>query len=205
MAEDVRAGDVGSANATPRSRRWRAGDWVFYSLLVLACLGLLYVASLPGSPLLWLTPVLLLWLAVGMVWLVRLITALQRRSLTPSLVIAPLAVVAMAALFLSPWPLEARFALSRSAFDHAVQSLPATQGEGGSLGMVGTYRISQWSRTADGVLFYSASGAGLVDQAGFAYSAEGVPKALTDSDDPGFEVMGWQDLGGGWYAWQASW
>jgi hypothetical protein len=71
--------------------------------------------------------------------------------------------------------------------------------------LVGSFRINQWARSGDAVLFYAAGGTGLVDDAGFAYSPNGVPAALTSSDDPGFEVMGWQDLGGGWYAWQASW
>ena len=147
-----------SASSASRSPR---ADWVFYSLLVLACLGLLYVASLPGLPLIWLTPVLALWIVVGIVWLVRLISAIQRRSLTASLVIAPLVALVVAALFLSPLPLQARFALSRSAFDQTVQSLPVNQGAGGSLGLVGTYRIEQWSRAADGVLFDQASGTGV--------------------------------------------
>lgn len=205
MAEQLPTSDAASQNLIPPARRSRVADWLFYSLVALACLGLLYVASLPGSPLIWLLPALGLWLAVGIVWLVRLISAIQRRSFTPSLVIAPLVVLVLVALFLSPLPLQARFALSRSAFEQAVRSLPENQAEGGSLGMVGTYRISEWTRTGDGVLFYSASGTGLVDQAGFAYSPNGVPKALTNSDDPGFEVLGWQDLGGGWYSWQASW
>jgi hypothetical protein len=177
---------------------------VFYSLLVLACLGLLYVASLPGLPLIWLTPVLALWIVVGIVWLVRLISAIQRRSLTASLVIAPLVALVVAALFLSPLPLQARFALSRSAFDQTVQSLPVNQGAGGSLGLVGTYRIEQWSRAADGVLFDQASGTGVGDRAGFAYLPKGVPQTWIEPDEAGVHVIGWQDLGGGWYSWQMS-
>ncbi len=184
-------------------RRWT--DWTFYALLALSSLGLLYVASLPGWPLSVLLPVLGVWFVVGVLWLCLLVSAIDQRSLNASLIVGPVVALVAAALFVSPWPLQARFAAGRSSFDAAVRSLPPGQTEGGSLGMVGSYRISQWNRSGDGVVFFAAGGTGLVDDAGFAFSSSGVPDVLTRSDDPGFEVTGWQDLGGGWYAWQASW
>jgi energy-coupling factor transporter transmembrane protein EcfT len=194
-----------TASSAPPPGSSRRVEWVFYALLGAATLSLFYVASLPGSPLVFVVPVLGLWFIVGVVWLVRLVSAIQRRSFNASLIVGPVIVVAAAALVLSSWPLQARFDLGRSSFDATVRSLPADQFEGGSLGEVGTYRIKRWSRSGDAVLLYASRGTGLVDNAGFAFSPNGVPEALRNPDDPGFEVMGWQDLGGGWYAWQASW
>lgn len=195
---------AGPASAPAAGHSRRADGW-FYGLLALASVGLLYVSSLPGSPLIFVMPVLGLWLVVGVVWLVLLVLAIRRRRFSFSLVIGPAAAVIVGALSMSPLPLQARFDLARGSFDATVRSLPPDQSEGGSLGLVGSYRIKQWARSGDAVLLYASGGTGLVDDAGFAYSSGGVPEALTSSDDPGFEVMGWQDLGGGWYAWQASW
>lgn len=197
--------DVAGPASAPLARRSRRADAWFYGLLALASVGLLYVSSLPGSPLILVVPALGLWLVVGVAWLVLLVLAIRRRRFSFSLVIGPAAVVIVGALSLSPWPLQARFDLARGSFDATVRTLPPDQSEGGSLGMVGSYPIKKWARGGDAVLFYASGGTGLVDDAGFVYSSHGVPEALTNSDDPGFEVMGWQDLGGGWYAWQASW
>lgn len=177
----------------------------FYGLLAVAGVGLAYVSSGPGSPLVFVMPVLGLWLIVGVFWLVLVVSAIWRREFTLPLVVGPVVVVILGLLSLSSWPLQVRFDLGRSSFDATVHSLPPEQSGGGSLGLVGSYRIERWARSADAVLLYAAGGTGLVDDAGFAFSSHGVPAALTTSGDPGFEVMGWQDLGGGWYAWQASW
>lgn len=206
MTEQVSLSDPVRSGAAGAVRRSRRADWWFYSLLGLASLGLMYVASLPGWPLIWLTPVLLLWLAVGLVWLVRLITAIQRRSFSLPPVVAPVVALGMAVLFLSPLPLQARFALSRPAFDQEVRSLPLDKGQGGSLGLVGSYRIARWSRAADGVLFDEANGTGVGERAGFAYLPKGVPETWTqpDPDLPGPHVIAWQELAGSWYSWEMS-
>ena len=167
--------EAGPASSAPAARGSHWVDGWFYGLLAVASVGLVYVASLPGSPLVFLMPVLGLWLIVGVSWLVRLVTAIRRRRFNLSLVVGPAVVVLVGALSMSSWPLQARFDMGRSSFDATVHSLPPDQSDGGSLGLVGSYWIKQWTRSGDAVLLYAAVGTGLVDDAGFAYSPQDVP------------------------------
>ncbi len=59
---------------------------------------------------------------------------------------------------------------------------------------------SVW-RVEGGVIFYDKVGS-LFDDAGFAYLADG---PSTELENGLFENPQFRSLGGGWYAWTASW
>jgi hypothetical protein len=103
----------------------------------------------------------------------------------------------LALLFLDA-PLEARWALSRSAFEDVVE-VPGERGSVDQPQRIGLYQIRRVSRVGDALIFYEQSGA-FINEAGFAYLPDGREPVNGAFESPVFE-----HLGGSWYTWTASW
>ncbi|MGI8686105.1 MAG: hypothetical protein ACR2MO_13635 [Acidimicrobiales bacterium] len=68
-------------------------------------------------------------------------------------------------------------------------------------GRLGSFEITHIDKVDNGLLFYEQTG-NLFDDAGFAYLPAG---PTPDLESGGFESPQFRSLGGGWYAWTASW
>ncbi|MET8832977.1 hypothetical protein ABZV78_03545 [Micromonospora sp. NPDC004540] len=116
-------------------------------------------------------------------------------------------VVFVLALLVAGAPLQARWAMSRGAFEQVVATLPTTSpvsGEWSSVPVpsrIGAYRITAAYPVPGGVVFHDANGY-LIDDAGFAYLPQG---PTPDLKTPDFESPVFKHLGGAWYSWTASW
>jgi hypothetical protein len=183
-----------------------------YHLLLLFPAGvLLYAASAPGGH--FLLAVISLWFlgAFVIVWLVRLglyVAAVHRGTHGGAhrwFLLAPIMAVGVVALVWADVPLRVRWLGSRSAFEQAVAMAPQPTDRSAWVPFevgdrLGSYRIDQAVRAGDGVLFFEATGS-FLDHAGFAYLPSGPFYELQlPLESPEF-----RSLGGGWYAWTASW
>lgn len=186
--------------------------WTFLLALALVLAGWAWAFSLP-VPAFLPSVALFLGLAVlGVVWLALLAHAItrlaQRRPYERVwwLAIAPAAVVVTAGLLVADVPLQARWQLSRPAFeevaDGAAPGLARTETrplEDG--GRIGSYQTWMAYQQGEAVIFH-VRGGGFIDDSGFAYLPEGpFPELETGS----FERPEFTSLGGGWYRWTASW
>ncbi len=179
-----------------------------FHLLVAVPLGtLLWAATYPGLHPIGLLAVLAL-LVLGGLWCVRLSLAIAQRaewslgrwSFAPGLGIAA------AGFYLLGLPVKLRFALARAEFQAVLSSLPANESleEGDQVSVpdrIGSYQITGAHQVDGGVLFYERWGA-WIDDAGFAYLPKGPHRNLENGN---FERPDFRRLGGGWYAWTASW
>lgn len=176
--------------------------WWFHGALAIATLVMLWSQSTPGFDIRWAFAGLVMWFVLGVIWLVRLILCLVGGG-RPRwwLLVAPAMAVAMIVMIVADLPLKARFELSRADFDTAVAALPTDVRSNTGPGRIGSYEITSWRRTADGLILNEGNG-DFMDDAGFAYLPEGPTPDLANS---GFENPQFVALGDGWYAWTASW
>ena len=213
--------------------RWRAlGNWqpydldappgrVFHAVLAVAVVAFLWSRSVPGIALMEdlastaaLGLVALVWFGRGVSYLLarrRGVTRARPRARRRArwFLAAPVAGALTLALAGLDAPLRARWALSRGAFEHVVETGPPSSPDAGRDGWqgieapdrIGLYRITSASRFGEAVLFWEAHGA-FVDDAGFAYLPDGPDPAL---ESGWFESPQFRHLGGPWYAWTASW
>jgi hypothetical protein len=203
MTEPYAETTAAPAAAAPARRRWRSPGWLFHSLLVVACLPILWSASYAGLPLFpWLLPGLFVLLGFGVVWLIRACVCLvDGGGPLWRLAIAPVIVLLVAAAVVANLPLRARFELSRSAFVEVVATAASTCDQGRSI-RVGTYDDLSCQSYRGGVRFDDPHGSDLLTVAGFAYLPRGVPE---DWQAPDLESPSFVSLGGGWYSWTAGW
>jgi hypothetical protein len=189
--------------------------WIFHVLTALPAGALLHSVSLPGVD--FVTAMLAYYalvLAAGL-WAVRGITYLvARRRGWPTgdrrwwwFAVAPVGGVVVALLIGGSVPLQARWALSESAFEEIVRDVTPTASVEDRVdlpapGRIGFYRITDAYRQGDAVVFHEATGAPL-GFAGFAYLPSGpFPELMYGS----VEVGPWfRHLSGDWYAWTAHW
>lgn len=170
--------------------------WGFH-LAVTALAGwLLWSASFPGSDFFSATAAGFGLCLAAVVWLVKLVLSVRRRSLSWWFAVAPIGALAVVALLAVDAPLQARWELSRPAFEAAVQDPAPDVGS-----RIGLYEIISVEPIPGGVLFYEAHGA-FLDDAGFAYLPGGPTPEL---ENGGFESPRYHHLGGPWYAFTASW
>jgi len=179
-----------------------AVDWLFHILVMPPVILLLWSFSGPGVPMLSTAFALLLLAAFCIAWLVRLIvhSAKDRPRFGPFLV-APLIVVVAVVLIASGVPRQARWALSRGAFDAVATQLQANP-EATTPERIGLYSVGQPQRVPGGWIIYEASGNGFIDDAGFAYLPAG---PTSDLGNGAWEGPQFRPLGGPWYSWTASW
>lgn len=175
---------------------------VFHAVLVLLGLVLLWAWSFPGFHF---VLIVLFWptLLAAAVWVIRGLTylrAIERGTGAGTsrwFAVAPVGALLLLAIVVADLPLRARWATSRSAFDRAVDdTLPV-----GSERRIGSFTITTIRRVEGGVLFYEKAGS-FMDDAGFAYLPGGPTPDLASGS---LENPRWNDLGGGWYAFTASW
>ncbi|MFI7284618.1 hypothetical protein ACIBOV_30605 [Micromonospora chersina] len=176
------------------------------------------VASIAGACLLWAfsVPGFVFLLVLGLVhvlglaavvWVVLVVMGIQRRQWSWWFLPAPVVVVLALALVVEGVPLQARWAMSRSAFERVVATVPTTSPVGAEWSRVpvpsriGAYRIEAAYPVPGGVVFYEANGY-MTDDAGFAYLPDG---PTSDLETPDFESPAFKHLGGPWYSWTASW
>lgn len=166
-----------------------------YLVVLVAALGAgVWAASLPGVAVgLGLLAVAATWCA-GVAWLLDLIrsTLRHRRGQAAGLrwlLVAPALVLGTAGLVVADVPVEARFRLSRGAFDEVADRVEAGTAHDG--GRVGLYRTEPAFAEGGGV-FVPVDG-GALATSGFA--------RLPDGPTPDLE-WNWnlRPLGDGWYA-----
>lgn len=176
------------------------------------------VASIAAACLLWAfsVPGFVFLLVLGLVhvlglaavaWIVLVVMGIRRRRWSWWFLPAPVVVVLALALVVEGVPLQARWAMSRSAFERVVATLPTTSPVDAEWSRVpvpsriGAYRIEAAYPVPGGVVFYEANGY-MIDDAGFAYLPDGPTPDLETAD---FESPAFKHLGGPWYSWTASW
>jgi len=149
-----------------------------------------------------LLPLALLWLACAGVWIALVVQDVRSRRPSVLTLVAPLVVIATAALMVTDIPLQVRFDLSRGAMQEAVDTMPSGDDMVLGPGLVGTYVIRSMERVEGGVLLGETIGDSPINDAGFAYLPDGPTPELENGS---FESPQWHDLGGGWWSWTASW
>lgn len=194
---------TGNASAV-RAARWfqRPPRWVFHIILIVPTVVLLIAASVPGT--MFFLSILALWVFVigALLWLVRVVlyaSARVRGRAGGSAIwcfVAPVAGCVVLLLLVTDAPLRLRWAGSHSDFARAVEDAPFAVDR-----HLGSYEVTSAVRAGNGVLFWEANGA-FLDYAGFAYLPDG-PESLRGNG--GLESPEFTSLGGGWYAWTASW
>lgn len=186
-----------------------APGWKFHAALVPVGIAVLYAYSVPGSA--FLVLLIVFWLILGAlaVWLVRLVAffvgRMRGRSAGSSkwFVLAPVGALILGLLLWADVPLRARWELSRGDFEKAARAVQRGEfhGDLSDSRRLGLFTVTDIQPVRTGVLFYEATG-DFLDDAGFAYLPQG-PSA--DLENGGFEAPQFRSLGGGWYAWTASW
>ena len=202
------------SDASPSIFRRPPGRW-FHGLL-LGPFGLaLHAASFPaGWESMWLWFASLPILAAAGVWALRVITYLVARSKRRAagsawrFLIAPAMGLLLVGLIATSVPLRVRWWQGRGDFERALASAPAASTDRTEWTnfdvpeSLGTYTIIDADRVGEAVIFAEATGSGVLDDAGFAYLPSGPFQEL---DTGWFESPRFVALGGGWYAWTASW
>lgn len=207
--------------AGPPKRGWaswwlfrRPPRFLFHSALVPGAAILLWNASLPGFSPLYIAGIWLLGLG-AIVWSIRLVGRVMssRKGYAKQglrgyawFAVAPVAGLLVLALNYSNVPLRARWTIAKGDFVSVLRSapLPTSRTEWEDFvapARIGTYEISKAVRVGDGVIFFESTG-NLLGVAGFAYLPTG---PLPELDTGWFENPQYFALGGGWYAWTASW
>jgi hypothetical protein len=110
---------------------------------------------------------------------------------------APVVAVLAAGLLAAGAPLQTRWALSRGSFDDAAAAVAAGRPVTGQVGLFEV--VADRTETGGAVIFTEAGGA-LFDYGGFAFLPDG-PGPVEET----FEGPEFRSLGGGWYAWKATW
>lgn len=178
--------------------------WTFHAALILTIGCLIWAYSLPGVSLVLQLVGFLALMALGVLWLGKLVGAWRQYSgWSWWFALAPILVIGLSAMLHSRFPLQARWELSLPAFENLITDMPSD----GKLSvdtptMIGSYTITSTFRVPEGVLFYEETGSSFVDDAGFAYLPGGPTNSLANSN---FESPTFYHLGGSWYSWTASW
>ena len=210
LVVEERAGDAPPV----RAPRWfeHPPQWFFHAILIVPTAMLLLAASVPGT--MFFLGIAAVWLLAigGLLWLVRIALYVSARVRGRSAgsplwcLVAPAAGCVVVAMLVVDAPLRLRWAGSRSDFARAVADAPSPRGVDRRIPFaverhLGSYEVISGIRAGDAVFFYESSGA-FLDHAGFAYLPSG-PESLRGN--AGFESPQFTELGGGWYAWTASW
>ncbi|MFG3301773.1 hypothetical protein [Micromonospora chersina] len=180
--------------------------WLVLNVVAsIAAACLLFAFSVPGFVFLLVLGLVHVLVLAAMAWIVLVMMGIQRREWSWWFLSAPAVVVL--ALVVAGAPLQARWAMSRSAFERVVATLPTTSPVGVEWSSVpvpsriGAYRIEAAYPVPGGVVFYEENGY-MTDDAGFACLPDG---PTSDLETPDFESPAFKHLGGPWYSWTASW
>lgn len=141
-------------------------------------------------------------LALAAAWLVRALAHARARMSggqerrgswrdVARFMVCPLALAAVWAAVAADVPLEARWALSRGAFEDVVDE-PGAEGAG----RLGLYSVDRVEREGSGTTFRVSGAGGMSGEAGFSYLPDGTRSAAVD--------RGYEPLGGPWYWWATA-
>lgn len=168
--------------------------WVFGAVVTFSEPGAPWILRIPATIS---TLVLLGSWAGGIRWAVGSPAEVLGRLAVPLLVLATATSVAF------DLPLRARWAVSKGQFAEEARRYGDSAAESSlSTEFVGGYLVNYIEKNPFGVVFFSAAGDGLVDDAGFAYLPHGTQGILAG---PAYEGGEFVPIGGGWYRWTASW
>jgi hypothetical protein len=204
---------TGTKRSTPSP--WVVSRWAwFLDLVVLVWLFvILWSLSVPGFDFFLLIGAGMALLLALLLWVLRLVMQIidwaeERAARIGRLLVSPALVAAAFVAACAHAPLEARFALSRHAFDDYVAShadgTPTASNRWIPLeapGRLGLYELDYAYQVGNAVILYESTGA-LFNDAGFAYLPTGPFPEIGHS---GFEAPRWVHLSGPWYTWTASW
>lgn len=181
----------------------------FHVMLGLLGIGLVWVGSLPGVPL---VPLMGLgWLvALGaLIWAMKLAYYRRQRrenAVPPAgrwFLLAPVGGLLVAAVLVSGLAFDARWAASQASFNEAmVAATDPDRAPATSPVRLGLYRVLAEPTVIDeSVFFHHPLGGGVFDDAGFAY----LPAGPTPQVEASFESLHTQQIDGPWYRWSSSW
>jgi hypothetical protein len=155
-----------------------------------------YVFSVP-SPFMGSIYSELLWIGVGLAWLVHVaVTVWRNRPLTFGatrswLIVPTLAAIALTLVWTEA-PFQARYRLSRGAMDSTARRVMRDPGSADRIDRIGLWNVSAVERVPGGMRFL-VDGSGFIDFGGFAYSPNGPPQ--------GADIADYEHLDGPWWLW----
>jgi hypothetical protein len=176
--------------------------WIFHTAVVIMAALLVWSVSGPGFASVLGAAAAFSVVVLGAVWLFRaLIYFAAGGRQVRSFVLTPLVVVIAAVLVLSPWPAQARWAASRTAFDRLAADVAAGRPTAVP-GFVGLYRLDRVQPVPGGWVVSESVGNSPFDDAGFAYLPGGptYDAGRAFGSNPQF-----RHLAGSWYSWTDSW
>ncbi len=182
---------------------------VFHVVLGLLGVGLVWVGSLPGVPLVPLLGLSSLVALGALIWAVKLgVYGLGRRRGSERraghwFLVAPVGGLLVVAVLASGLAFDVRWALSRASFDEVVQAVTDPARTSTAVPeRVGLFRVlGEPDVIGDAVFFHHPLGGGVFDDAGFAY----LPAGPTLDVEASFESLRTQQVDGSWYRWWSSW
>lgn len=185
---------------------WRGpGGW-FHLLVVVAVLGWLWSWSVPGTHFMVLMASSFALLVGAVLWGIHLVAfvVVRRRgrpaSGAPLFLLAPVVGTVALALVAAGVPLDARWSLSRSAFEDVVgDALEDDDYRSTDERRIGLYTVNDVDRHGEVVVFHVPAG-GFIDPAGFAYLPEG---PLPEIGEVGLNQPRFRHIGGPWYTFAA--
>lgn len=139
----------------------------------------------------------LLWIAVGLAWLVQIaFTVWRTRPLTAraarSWFLAPVLALIALTLVWTDAPFQARYRLSRDAMDSTARRVIREPASGDRIHRIGLWNVYGVERVPGGMRFL-VNDSGFVDSGGFAYSPNGPPR--------GPDIADYEHLDGPWWLW----
>ena len=177
---------------------------IWTGVVIAVALVTLYSVSVPGTYFLLFMFLQLVWLAVGVVWLILVGLSIRtvgfRGTVRPGYLVAMAVVVTLtAAAVVNDVPLRLRFEASRPALDELVAQVGpgATEALTGIDRQVGWFDAERIEPFAGGFRFLVAD-TGFLDPVGFAYSPDGEPPNIGGED-------WYEPYHGPWWIWVESW
>jgi hypothetical protein len=208
-------GATSGFSAMGRRRFEQPPGWIVYSVLIVAFLGLADAVSAPGAFVFEAAVFGMLWLVLGVVWLVRLagflfinrdrekfgshgVSIWFRWAVGPALALLAIGMV------MDEAPMRLRFAMSRGAMTalarHAAGAGPTPlrhEWYEAPVQRAGAFDVAIVQVGADGEVDFHVPGTELFRSfGGFTYSPGGAPYDPEGSYEP---------LGQDWYVWHTSW
>ncbi|MEV0647576.1 hypothetical protein AB0I28_20145 [Phytomonospora sp. NPDC050363] len=188
----------------PSQRAW----WILHAAVLATGVLITVAFSPPGFDFVLAALMIPAPFGIAIAWLAMFADGGHAGHRSWQLVIAPVVAAAVLVALIAQVPREARWALSRPAFDDLVATLPvpapgtAPDWDGWSDEReIGTYTITAAFAVTGGYWFYEDNGA-FFDDAGIAYLPSGPGPELADD---GFDSARFHALGDHWYTWTHSW
>lgn len=201
VSDDARA-DGAPAMPDTVPMWWRGPRGWFHLLVGVAVLAWLWSWSVPGTHFLVFMASSLALLAAGVLWSIHAVAFVVARRRgrptagTPRFLLAPVVGAIAVALVAADVPFDARWSLSRSAFEDVVDdALKDPDYRSTAERRIGLYTVGHVYSQGEIVIFWVPAG-GFVDPVGFAYLPEG---PLPEIGDVGLNHPQFRHIDGPWY------